>query len=114
MSWMYPAADVVQQVLPGMAERGGGGLLFATGLSAVLPMPALGKLAILSAALRTYALTLNAALAEQGSIYQMVASRPEQYGDVKAMSLDPDDIADTAWALFSGRDRAEAVFNALG
>ena len=44
----------------------------------------------------------------------MVASRPEQYGDVKAMSLDPDDIADTAWALFSGRDRAEAVFNALG
>ncbi|WP_039938303.1 SDR family NAD(P)-dependent oxidoreductase [Streptomyces himastatinicus] len=128
MSWMYPAVDVVQQVLPGMVERGGGGLLFATGLSAVLPMPALGNLAILSAALRNYALTLNAALSgqgiyagalviggavERGDIYRMVTSRPEQFGDVKDMSLDPDDIADTAWALFSERDRAEAVFNAL-
>ncbi|MGW2329331.1 SDR family NAD(P)-dependent oxidoreductase [Streptomyces sp. NPDC001700] len=128
MTWMYPAVDVVQQVLPGMTERGGGGLLFATGLSAVLPMPALGNLAILSSALRAYGVTLNAALAERGiyagvlviggavergDIYRMVASQPERFGEVKNMSLDPDDIADTAWDLFSGRDRPEAVFNAL-
>ena len=128
MSWMYPAVDVVQRVLPGMAERGGGGLLIATGVSAVVPMPALGNLAILSAALRTYALSLNAALSEQGiyagclvvgggiersDIYRMLASQPEKFGDVKAMSLDPDDIADTAWTLFAERDRSEAVFNAL-
>jgi hypothetical protein len=29
-------------------------------------------------------------------------------------SLDPDEIADTAWDLYTKRDRAEAVFSSLG
>ncbi|MFI9592597.1 SDR family NAD(P)-dependent oxidoreductase [Nonomuraea sp. NPDC052265] len=66
MDMVYPAIDAVGSVLPGMIERGEGGLLFAGGLSAVLPMPALGGLALSSAALRNYAVTLNAALAEKG------------------------------------------------
>ncbi len=57
MSWVYPALDAVGAVLPGMRKRGGGGLLFASGLSSVVPMPAIGNLAISSAALRNYALT---------------------------------------------------------
>lgn len=128
MSWVYPAVDVVNEVLPGMVERGDGGLLFAGGLSAVVPMPALGGLTLSSAALRNYAVTLNAGLAEQGvyagvltiggliergDIYQMVQAEPAYFGDFEIKSLDPDDIADAAWEQFSQRDRAETVFNAF-
>jgi NAD(P)-dependent dehydrogenase (short-subunit alcohol dehydrogenase family) len=126
MSWVYPAVDVVESVLPGMLERGDGGLLFAGGLSAVVPMPGLGALALASAALRNYALTLHAGLAdrgvyagtltigglvERGDIHRFVTSQPDRFGAIP--TLDPDAIADEAWNLYTGRDRAEAVFNAL-
>ncbi|MFJ9380048.1 SDR family NAD(P)-dependent oxidoreductase [Streptomyces sp. NPDC101455] len=129
MSWMYPAVDVVGKVLPGMVERGGGVLLFAGGLSAVVPMPALGALAVSSAALRNYALTLNAALAdkgvyagnlviggliERGDIHQLVTGSPERFGNVGDRTLDPDEIADGAWELVARRDRAEVTFSVLG
>ncbi|SEQ63189.1 Short-chain dehydrogenase [Lentzea xinjiangensis] len=128
MNWLYPAIDVTRRLVPGMVERGGGGLLFAGGLSAVRPMPVLGALALSSAALRNYAVTLNAALAdkgvyagtltiggvvERGDIHKMVASRPEQFGDLTGHTLDPDEIAETAWQMFVERDRAEEVFSAL-
>ncbi|MCG8926824.1 SDR family NAD(P)-dependent oxidoreductase [Lentzea sp. CC55] len=123
MGWLYPAIDVVQHVLPGVAERGGG-LLFAGGLSAVRPMPMLGALALSGAALRNYALTLNAALAgkgvyagtltigglvERGDIHRAVTAAPEKFGEVR--TLDPDAIADVAWRMFVRRDRAEEVFS---
>jgi NADP-dependent 3-hydroxy acid dehydrogenase YdfG len=127
MNWLYPAVDVVGHVLPGVIERGGG-LLFAGGLSAVRPMPVLGALALASAALRNYALTLNAALAEKGvyagtltiggviergDIHRAVASRPEQFGNLAGHTLDPDAVAETAWQMFVRRDRAEEVFSVL-
>ncbi|MFD8526588.1 hypothetical protein ACFV0L_04185 [Streptosporangium canum] len=129
MDVLYPAIDAVGRVLPGMVERGKGGLLFAGGLSAVMPMPAPGGLALSTAALRNYALTLNAALAgkgvyagsliiggliERGDIHRMVTSQPERFGDVGSRSLDPDVIADTAWDLYAKRDRPEATFSAFG
>ena len=129
MSWVYPAIDITAQVLPEMTGRGSGGLLFAGGLSAVRPMPALGALAVASAALRNYALTLNAGLAgtgvyagtltiggliERGDIHRYVASQPGQFGETAIPSLNPDEIADTAWDLHIKRDRAEATFSALG
>jgi NADP-dependent 3-hydroxy acid dehydrogenase YdfG len=127
MDWLYPAIDVTEHVLPKMIERGGG-LLFAGGLSAVVPMPVLGALALTAAALRNYAVTLNAALAdkgvyagtliiggvvERGDIHQAVQSKPEQFGSLAGHTLDPDDIAETAWQMFVKRDRAEEVFNML-
>ncbi|MEJ2853984.1 MULTISPECIES: SDR family NAD(P)-dependent oxidoreductase [unclassified Saccharothrix] len=123
MSWVLPAVDVVGHVLPGMVERGTGGLLFAGGLSAVVPMPPLGALALSSAALRNYALTLNAALATQG-IYagSLTIGGLIERGDIhRALSgqidgvstLNPDDLADAAWNLYSQRDRAEVTFSAL-
>ena len=128
MTGVYPAIDVVGRVLPGMIERGTGGLLFAAGLSAVQPLPPLGAFAVTSAALRNYVLTLNAGLAgtgvhagsliiggliERGDIYQFVVSQPGQFGDVPAKTLNPDDIAESAWELHAKRDRAEAVFSAF-
>jgi len=127
MRLVYPAIDVVQHVLPEVVKRGGG-LLFAGGLSSVVPMPMLGAFAVGSAALRNYAVTLNAALAdkgayagtltiggvvERGDVHRMVRSRPEQFGDLAGHTLDPDDIAEVAWRMFVERDRAEEVFSAL-
>lgn len=44
----------------------------------------------------------------------MIESRPEKYRDIGAAhTLDPDEIADTAWDIFATRDRAESVFNAM-
>jgi short-subunit dehydrogenase len=124
MAGVYPAIDVVNRVLPGMLERGAGGLLFAGGVSAVQPMPFLGALAVSSAALRNYVVTLNAGLTgtgvyagtltigglvARGDIHEFVVSRPEQFGDVPPKTLDPDDIAETAWQMHTERDRAEEV-----
>ena len=128
MATVYPAFDVVGRVLPGMVERGSGGLLFAGGLSSVRPMPMLGALNIASAALRTYALTLNAALAEtgvyagtltigalieRGDIHRAVTSWPDWPGGAAVGTGDPDEIAETAWRMLAARDRAEEVINAL-
>jgi hypothetical protein len=94
-------------------------------------MPALGSLAPPSAALRNDALTLHAGLAdkgiyagtltiggliERGDIHRMVTADPSVFGGVPVASLDPDgtaDTADTAWDLYTRRDRPEAVFNVL-
>ncbi|RJL34163.1 SDR family NAD(P)-dependent oxidoreductase [Bailinhaonella thermotolerans] len=126
MSWVYPALDVTGRVLPGMLERGEGGLLFATGISAVMPLPALGNLAISSAALRNYALTLHADLAgkgvyagvltiggviERGDVHRLVMSDPGRFGGVPPRTLDPDDIADAAWKLCTERSAPEATFS---
>lgn len=129
MANVYPAIEVVGRVLPGMLERGAGGLLFAGGLSAVQPIPMLGALAVSSAALRNYVLTLNAGLAgtgvyagtltiggliERGDIHRMFTSQPEMFGDVPPATLDPDELAESAWELYEKRDRAEAIFSVLG
>lgn len=126
---VYPAVDVVSEVLPAMLERGSGGLLFAGGLSGKIPMPTLGGLALGSAALRQYALTLNAALTprglyagtltiggivERGDIHAMISAAPETFGDVVGHTLNPDEIADTAWELYTSRDRAEETFSPFG
>ncbi|MEV6257341.1 SDR family NAD(P)-dependent oxidoreductase [Nocardia sp. NPDC051911] len=127
--WVWPAVDVVSDVLPGMLDRGKGALLFAGGLSSVRPMPMLGHLALAAAALRNYALTLNAALAERGlyagtltigglvergDIHAMVTADPARFGSADGHTLDPDDLADTAWGMYRTRDRAETIFDAIG
>ncbi|BDT92310.1 short-chain dehydrogenase [Nocardia sputorum] len=127
--WVWPAIDVVSDVLPGMLEHGDGALFFAGGLSSVRPMPMLGHLALAAAALRNYALTLNAALAgrnlyagtltigglvERGDIHAMVTADPARFGSPEGHTLDPDDLADTAWDMYRTRDRAEEIFDALG
>ncbi|WP_033295162.1 SDR family NAD(P)-dependent oxidoreductase [Amycolatopsis jejuensis] len=128
MSWVYPAVGVVAKLLPGMLERGRGGFLFAGGLSAVRPMPALGALAVSSAALRNYARTLHEGLAgtgvyagsliigglvERGDIHRMVTAQPETYGDAGGHTLDPDVLAGAAWKMYSTQNSAESVFDVL-
>ena len=125
---VWPAVQVAGALLPDMTRRGAGGLLFAGGLSSVRPMPMLGQLALAAAALRNYALTLNAALAgsgvyagtltigglvERGDIHAMVTADPATYGPAAQYTLSPDDLADAAWHLYRTRERAEQVFDAF-
>ena len=72
-----PAVEFASLLIPELTERGSGGLLFAGGLSSVVPLPPLGGLALASAALRNYAITLNAALQPAG-IYAGTISTPNE------------------------------------
>ncbi|MFF0493479.1 SDR family NAD(P)-dependent oxidoreductase [Nocardia sp. NPDC004068] len=127
-TWVWPAVRLAHAVLPGMTRRGRGGFLIAGGLSSVRPMPMLGQLALAAAALRNYALTLHAALADQGvyagtltigglvergDIHAMVTADTAKAAAAQGHTLDPDHIADAAWELYRARDHAEQVFDAL-
>ena len=124
-SIVLPAAQLVEAVLPRMLDRGSGTLLFAGGLSGKYPMPMLGSLAPASAALRMYVLTLHAALRETG-VYAgaLTIGGLIERGDVHREftsqdawftpgTLNPDDIAGTAWSLYTDRKEAEAEFTAV-
>ena len=119
--------DFASLLLPELTQRGSGGLLFPGGLSSVVPMPPLGGMALWAAALRNYAVTLHAALApagiyagtitiggliERGDIDQTMLENPDLLG-VSLPTLNPDDLADTLWRLYTERTEAEAVINAL-
>ena len=102
-----------QQVLPGMVERGTGTILFTTGGSSADPgmMPAFGNIAIGAGALRTYALSLHAAVAEQG-VY--VAHLPlSVWIGHGGPETQPDTIADHYWRVHSLREGAEHPYVAL-
>jgi NAD(P)-dependent dehydrogenase (short-subunit alcohol dehydrogenase family) len=120
---VLPAVGVVAAALPAMLERGDGALFFGGGLSGLRPMPMLGTLAPASAALRMYVLTLAAAVKEHG-VYAatLTIGGLIERGDIHRMfseqgaslpTLDPDEIADTAWRMYVARDEAEAVFDVL-
>jgi NADP-dependent 3-hydroxy acid dehydrogenase YdfG len=126
MATVYAAVDVVGHVLPAMLAGGEGTILVAGGLSAVRPLPMLGSLAVATAGLRNYVLTLNATIAgtgvhaanlivggliERGDIHAMVQANLDKYGPIP--TLNPDAIAEAAWDLHVKRDRAEEIFSAL-
>ena len=125
---VVPAVEFASLLIPELIERGSGGLLFAGGLSSVVPLPPLGGLALASAALRNYAITLNAALQpagiyagtitiggliDRGDIHQAMQANPDLFGDLTASTLNPDELAETVWRLYTERTEAEAVVNAL-
>ncbi|MGC7097688.1 SDR family NAD(P)-dependent oxidoreductase [Amycolatopsis lurida] len=125
-SMLGAAATLVGEVVPGMVSRGDGALFFGGGLSGKIPMPMLGNLAPAAAALRMYVLTLAEALKESG-VYAatLTIGGLIERGDIHRSfldrnaslegigTLDPDDIADTAWSMYVDRDRTEADFGAL-
>jgi len=125
---VVPAVDFASLLLPELRERGDGGLLFAGGLSSVVPMPPLGGLALASAVLRNYALTLHAALApvgvyagtvtiggliERGDLHRALVEDPDRFGNLSVSILNPDELADLLWTLFRDRTEPEVVVNAL-
>jgi NADP-dependent 3-hydroxy acid dehydrogenase YdfG len=125
---VVPAVEFASLLIPELTERRSGALFFAGGLSSVVPMPTLGGLALASAALRNYAITLNAALQprgiyagtitiggliDRGDIHTAMQANPDLAGNLTAATLNPDDLAGTVWRLYTQRSEAEAVINAL-
>jgi NADP-dependent 3-hydroxy acid dehydrogenase YdfG len=124
---VVPAVDFASQLIPELTQRGEGGLLFAGGLSSVVPMPPLAGLALFAAALRNYAITLHAALApagvyagtitiggliERGDIHSAMQQNPA-FDELGVGTLNPDELAETVWRLYTERTNAEAVVNAF-
>lgn len=122
---VHPAVDLVNAVLPDMLARDIGTILIPGGLSGKNPIPMLGALAPASAALRMYVLTLNEALKdtnvyaatltiggliEGGDIHTAAA---HAYPAADLPMLDPAEIADAAWTMYTTRDLPEREFNAL-
>ncbi len=108
---------LVRRVLPGMLERGAGGLLFAMGASAKYPMPRLaGGMALSS--LRNYVHTLHAELEPEniyagtlliGAVIEGSAAHrnASAWGNGQLAVVSADDLAERCWDMYRKRDRAE-------
>lgn len=116
-------------LLPGMRARGDGALLYASGTSAIQPVPQLGNVGVALAGMRNYIHGAHAELAGDGvyvgvvpiggliknsAAETVVLNAPDQFegfdlAALTAITLDPDDIADVFWDLNLKRDRVEEV-----
>jgi NADP-dependent 3-hydroxy acid dehydrogenase YdfG len=112
----HGAITATRAVLPAMLAAGSGTLLYTTGASSVTPAPVFVSPGMAGAALRKWALTLNAALAGRGiyaghvAIGTWIAGTP---GAPAGASLsEPDDIARIYWDLHTSREPAEHVISA--
>lgn len=124
-SLVHPAVDLVNAVLPDMLARDSGTILIPGGLSGKYPIPMLGALAPASAALRMYVLTLNAALKDTnvyaatltiGGLIQggdIHTSATQSYPDAALPTLNPTEIANTAWTMYLDRTLPESEFAAI-
>jgi short-subunit dehydrogenase len=102
------AIDSARLVLPDMQAAGSGTLLFATGYSAVEPLPFITALSVANAGVRNYALCLHQELAAQNIHVATIAINALIAAGTPG---DPDLIAELFWDIHQRRDRAEAVFS---
>lgn len=117
--------EATQTVLPGMLARGDGALLFTGGYSSRHPVTTHANAGIALAAQRNYAHVLNRGLAGRG-IYagtvtvaglilrsttgdEILAAPDDVRTLLEPLLIDPDDIADVYWDMYTTRDRAEEV-----
>jgi short-subunit dehydrogenase len=120
--------EVVRTVLPELTERGDGAVLLTHGYSAVQPMPFFSGVGPIMSAARNYLYSLNAELAGTG-IYAgtlaiaasiarsemaeaaAAAERPAELpGGVEIPTVDPDDLAERYWDMYTRRDRVEQIY----
>lgn len=110
--YLYGAVAAVQQVLPAMLEHGTGTLLFSTGASSVRPLGGtFGTIGVAAAALRNYAIALNADLTERGvhaahvAIGVFIGTGP---------GTEAETIAEHYWDAHTKRDQPEIVHTVPG
>ncbi|MFE0104914.1 SDR family NAD(P)-dependent oxidoreductase [Streptomyces sp. NPDC059009] len=123
--FLLTPVEVVRAVLPEWTGRGDGAFLLTTGVSAVHPMPGLSGLAPVGAAARNYLYSLHGELADAGiyvgtlsvgaSIARSEMSALIARSGTPAAStaefpvVDPDDLAEQYWDMYTQRDRIEQL-----
>ncbi|GAA4229461.1 short-subunit dehydrogenase [Streptosporangium album] len=122
--FLLTPVEVVQAVLPEMTERGDGAFLLTQGFSAVLPSPHFSGPGPVMAAARNYLYSLNGELAGTGvyagtlAIAAAVArsenapAKPDAaaFEGIEFPVVDPDDIAECYWDMYTRRDHVEQVY----
>jgi short-subunit dehydrogenase len=119
---LFTPVEVVRAVLPEWTERGEGAFLLAQGYSAAHPMPHLSGLGPVMSATRNYLYSLNAELADTGiyvgalTIASLIARSEVSAAAQAAFEsadgpqfpvVDPDDLAEDYWNMYTKRDRVE-------
>jgi short-subunit dehydrogenase len=100
------AIMAVNEVVGEMVEKGDGGLLFVAGGSAIKPIPPLANIGIATSGLRNYLSNLHGALASKGVYVGVIFVS----GLIRrGTEVDPDEIADKLFAMFTARDKSEDV-----
>ncbi|PSR63745.1 short-chain dehydrogenase [Nocardia sp. MDA0666] len=113
--------EVLRAVLAEWTERGDGAFLMTTGYTAVEPRPYLSGVGPLMAAARNWLYSLNGELSAIGayagtlSIAAFIAG--SDMGEIAAAAMpdtagplvDPDDLADHYWEMYTKRDRIEQI-----
>lgn len=105
-------------MLPEWTERGDGAFLMTTGATAGSPRPFGSGVGPLMAAARNWLFSLNGELADAGiyagtlSIASFIAR--SEVGEPAAAALgapliDPDELAEVCWQMYTERDRVERV-----
>lgn len=130
--FLFTPVEVVHAVLPEMTERGDGAILLTHGYSAVQPMPYLSGLGPVMSAARNYLYSLHGELASTGvyagtlAIAASIARSEAAEAAAKAQSaapaesielpdgfelttVDPDELAEYYWDMYTRRDRVEQV-----
>lgn len=129
--YLLTPVGLVQEVLPEMLKRGDGGILIGHGPTAVEPMPYMSGLGPVMAATRNYVYSLHGELADKGVyagtlVVGAVIARSAGHQAILAGDLefdlppglelpvvDPADLADRYWNLFTKRDRVEEIYPPL-
>ncbi|MFD8377170.1 SDR family NAD(P)-dependent oxidoreductase [Streptomyces sp. NPDC059679] len=129
--FLLTPVEVVRAVLPEMTERGDGAILLSHGGSAVRPAPCMSGLGPVMAAARNYLYSLSGELADTGvyaatltvnavidgseladfgrKLYAEAADAADADAPTatEIPSVDPDDLAECYWDMYTHRDRVE-------
>ncbi|MFE3267585.1 SDR family NAD(P)-dependent oxidoreductase [Streptomyces sp. NPDC059215] len=126
--FLLTPVEIAHAVLPEMKERGNGGFIVTGGFTAADPRPHISGIGPAMSAIRNFVLSLNGEVADAGvyagvSTLAALIKNSESYAamspeDLAAVTggvtglhvLDPDELAETYWQLYTERDRVEYRF----
>ncbi|MEV5177494.1 SDR family NAD(P)-dependent oxidoreductase [Streptomyces flaveolus] len=128
--FLLTPVEIAHAVLPEMTERGTGGFIVTGGFTAAAPQPFISGIGPAMAGIRNFIYSLHGELSGAG-VYAGVATlaalikdsesynamTPEQLAEVTGGTtgmhvIDPDELAETYWQLYTNRNQIEYRFPA--